>query len=89
MIKAFKKIHRYIFKQTPENNQLFSLLKTYIFKFISDILNLKKPLACYNILKNYISTRKAKYFILYKKPINKLTFLYTLLKSVNCQTSRI
>lgn len=72
-----------------ENNAatLLSISEHIILKSLDHIIKEKHPHSLYNLIKIYLSNRKRDRFLLYKKPIKKLTFLYNFLKLFNSSTN--
>ena len=62
---------------------LSSIIEQIIIKTVSHILNDKHPYPLYNLFKIHLSNRTTNRFLLYKKPIKRLTFLYNILKLFN------
>ena len=83
LFKTLNKIYKYIFNIRINKQYLTDLTDFYIKKFVNNILERKKPTQSYSIFKKHLSSRKQKYFLLYKKPKIKLTFFYNLISSFN------
>ena len=60
-----------------------SIIEQIIIKTVSHILNNKHPYPLYNLFKIHLSNRTTNRFLLYKKPIKRLTFLYNILELFN------
>ena len=71
-----------------KKRELSCRIEDIILKFMTYIIENKRPYPIYNLIEPHLSKRKKNLFILYKKPIKKLTLLFNYLKLFNTNNPR-